>query len=317
MPSRLPSVLAAIVLVAVLGLYMCCFEVRATEVAVKKTFGDADKDPITEPGLYWKWPWPVQEVVKYDTRIRVLEDTVEETPTADNNNITVTTFTFWKIVDPYKFMTAYPDLRAGEEALRTKVRAEKKAVVGLYRFNEFVSTEPQERKIRTIEDEMMSRVAEVARADFGVDIAYFGIKKLGLPTKVSQSVFAKMKAEQKKRADNYAAEGKARARDIVAEAEAKRDRIMAAAQREVVAIEGEGRTRVGQIYKQFEKHPELRIYLDKLAALLEILSTRTTVIFDTNVVPVDLFDETRRAQPGELKLELDDLGGAVPAAVGD
>jgi len=304
MPSRLPSVLAAIVLVAVLGLYMCSFQMRATEVGIRKTFGKADPVPITQPGLYWKWPWPIQEAVKYDTRVRILEDTVEETPTADSKNVTLTTFTGWVVADPYKFHTSYPNPKQGEEALRTKIRAHKKAVVGVHSFAEFVSTREDERKLRQIEDELKEFVKAEAQRDFGVDIRIFGIKKLGLPTEVTDAIFKRMIAVQRTKAMNYEAEGRAAAQDIVAGAESKRQQILAVAQRKVDDIESEGRRRVGEIYKRFEQHPELRIFLDKLQALEDILKTRTTLLLDTNFAPIDLFQEKSRLLPAELKLTL-------------
>ena len=312
MSSRLPSMLAAVVLVAVLAFYMCFFEVRTTEVAIVKTFGEVRSDAIAEPGLKWKWPWPVQEVVKYDTRIRILEDTVEETPTVDSRNVTITTFTGWVVSDPYKFHTAYPDPKEGEQALRTKIRTHKKAVIGRHRFSEFVSTQEQERKLDEIENEMMQLVADEARQGFGVDIKVFGIKKLGLPSEVTSQIFEKMKAEQKTKAINFEAEGKAKAQDILAEARSKKEDVLAEAQRKVDEIESDGRRRVGEIYKSFEAHPELRIFLDKLRALEEIFQNRTQMFFDTSQVPIDLFDEDKRLQPRELRLDLEAAAEPVP-----
>ena len=42
------------------------------------TFGKATR-PIVEPGLYTKWPWPVQKVTKLDKRMQTLEGKFEET----------------------------------------------------------------------------------------------------------------------------------------------------------------------------------------------------------------------------------------------
>src|SRR5262245_32064848 len=105
--KNLPSLLAAIVLAIIFGLYMCTYQVRFTEVAILKTFGSANKKVIDEPGLRFKWPAPIQSVVKYDRRIRLLDDTPEETPTRDSNNLIVSTFTTWTINDPYLFSTSF------------------------------------------------------------------------------------------------------------------------------------------------------------------------------------------------------------------
>ena len=309
MPSRLPSILAGIALVVVLGLYMCCFQVRTTEMAVLKTFGRMSDEPITEAGLYWRLPWPIQEPVKFDRRIRIMEDMVEETPTADGKNVTVTTYTGWRVADPKLFHTAYPDEKEAEAALRTKVRAHKKAVIGQHQFADFVSTDPAERRLAEIEKRMMDQVASEARKEFGVEIAFFGIKKLGLPADVTKTIFEYMKAEQNRRATRYEAEGKAKAQEILSEAKRKNELIMAAAQFNVDSIEADGRRRVGEIYRSFAEHPELRIFLDKLRALEETLSKRTTLILDTSTIPADLFDAEQRMAPAKsLKLDLDASG---------
>lgn len=305
MQSRLPSVLAGVLLVAILVVYMCSFQVRSTEVAIVKTFGEASENEVlTTPGWRGKWPWPIQEVVKYDKRIRILEDTVEETPTADSKNITITTFTGWAVADPYRFHKAYPDVQQAEEALRTKIRSHKKAVIGQHAFPEFVSTDPQERHLRQIEQEMMQLVASEARAEFGVEVKIFGIKRLGLPNEVTKAIFDQMKKTEQNKADNYENEGKARAQEIVARADEKKSRILAVAERKVADIRSEGLARVGQIYESFSEYPELRIFLDKLRALEKILETRSTLILDTKFAPADLFDEQSRLSIQNLRLDV-------------
>ena len=298
MQSRLPTVLAALVLLVVLVTYMCVFQIRETEVGFVKTFGEADQNILEEPRLYAKWPWPVQEVVKYDTRIRILEDTVEETPTTDSKNVTITTFTGWVIADPYRFHTAYRDLEEGTNALRTKVRAHKKAVVGQHTFDEFVSTDPKTRKLREIEQEMRDLVAKEAMEGFGVEVTIFGIKRLGLPEAVTKQIFETMKTTEQNKADNYEAEGRAKAEEIVARAKAARNRILAVAQRRADRIRSDALAKVGEIYEQFAAHPELRIFLDQLRALEEILKQRTTMILTTENVPVNLFDAEKRIEHG-------------------
>ena len=125
--KNLPSILAAIFLAGVLVLYMCTFQVRSTEVAILKTFGQANPEPIGVPenddsffaGLHFKWPWPIQSVAKYDRRIRLLEDRIEETPTQDSKQVIITTFTGWTISDGRGWCSP----RAGSDGPRRRRRA--------------------------------------------------------------------------------------------------------------------------------------------------------------------------------------------------
>ncbi len=295
--KNLPTVLAAAALLIVLLLYMCSFQVRSTEVAIQKTFGDADReDVISKPGLYWQLPWPIQSVIKYDNRLRVLVDRSEETRTADSKNIILTTFAIWRIADPYDFLKSYKEEVQAEQALRTKIRSHKMAVAGKHMFSEFVSTDPQERRLREVEEEMMELISAEAREEFGVELVSFGIKQLVLPEDVTESVFTAMKELEEGKARNYEAEGEAKAAEILADARAKQQRILALAMRKVDAIHSKGQREVSEIYKAFAEHQELRIFLDKLEALEQVLKERTTLIFDTNVQPVDLFDDEKRLE---------------------
>ena len=302
--KNLPTLLAAGLLVLIMAFYMCTFQVRFTEVAIKKTFGEPSAETCTEPKLYLKWPWPIQSVVKFDKRIQLLDDRTEETITADSKNIIIRTSTLWKITDPYLFHLSFPRQEDGEKQLRSAIRAQKKAVIGRYNFSNLVSTVPGERKLRQIENDIMKPVHAKWKERHGVSIEYLGITKLTLPESVTQAIFDSMKKHEQNKADNYLAEGEAQGQQILAAARAAKQRIMAVAERKADEIRNEGNRVVSQLYALFEEEPELRIFLDKLNAIEEAFSNDTTFIFDTSMTPIDLFDEgpTASSDAGDLDL---------------
>jgi membrane protease subunit HflC len=293
--KNLGTILAAVFLAAVLLLYMCTFQVRFTEVAIKKTWGNPADSAITEPGLYLKWPSPIQSVVVYDKRLQLMEDRTEETRTVDGKHLLVTTFTAWRIVDPAKFHTNFPaGVEDGERKLRTTIVTQKHAVIGNHEFIEFVSTDPERRKLREIEQEIQAAVTKDTIAEFGMEVVDFGIKKLGLPQAVTTTIFTAMKQNEQKKASRYVAEGEARASDIIASAKAAEDRIRAAAHKKSEEIKADAQEVVSKYYEEFKSHPELRIFLDKLRTDREALQERTTLILTTAKSPFDIFDEEQR-----------------------
>jgi membrane protease subunit HflC len=295
--KNLGTIAAAVFLGIVLVLYMCTFQVRFTEVAIKKTWGKPARQAITEAGLYLKWPRPIQSVVIYDRRMRILEDRTEETRTTDGKNLLITSFTLWRIADPVEFHTNFPaGVEEGEKKLRTTVITYKQAVVGQHEFADFVSTDPAKRQIRQIEDEIHVVVAKDALEEFGVEVVGFGIKKLGLPESVTTAVFDSMKSHEEAKAARYIAEGSATAAKIVADARAVEKRIMAEVDQKVAEIKTDAERIVSEYYKEFDKYPELRIFLDKLRTMRAALRERTTIIPDTTESPWDVFDEHERAQ---------------------
>jgi membrane protease subunit HflC len=294
--KNLGTIVAAAFLALVLLLYMCTFKVRFTEVAIKKTWGEP-KAEIVEPGLKFKWPAPIETVVLYDKRVRTLEDRTEETRTVDGKNVVLTTFTLWKINNPSIFHTNFPaGEEDGEKKLRTTIVTHKHAVVGQHTFDEFVSTNPEQRKLHAIEEEIMDRVSQNVDDEMGIEIVGFGIKKLGLPQSVTSAIFDSMKSHEQAKAAKYIAEGDATASDIQAGAKAIEARIMSAAQRKVAEIENEAQRVVSGYYEEFKEHPELRIFLDQLKTVAEGLRKRTTLILDTQSTPYDVFNQEGRSK---------------------
>ncbi|MCO6435624.1 MAG: hypothetical protein J5J06_00875 [Phycisphaerae bacterium] len=297
--KNLGTILAAAFLALVLALYMCTFQVRFTEVAIKKTWGKPAEKAIDQPGLYFKAPRPVQTVVRYDKRTRLLEDRTEETRTVDGKNLLLTTYTLWRIADPVKFLTNFPGgVEDGERKLRTTIVTQKQALVGKRKFSEFVSTNAEDRHLGEIEAELKEAVARDAMREFGVEVVAFGFKKLALPESVTTAVFSSMKEHEQSKAAQYRAEGEARAADIMARAKAMEERILAAARQKAAQIEAEAQRVVSGYYKEFDVHPELRIFLDKLRTIRQALRERTTLVIDTKQAPWDVFNaEDRRRIP--------------------
>jgi len=295
------TIFAALFIAVVLFLYMCTFQVRFTEVALLKTWGKPAKEAIVEPGLKFKWPSPIQTAVVYDKRVRVLEDRTEETRTVDGKNVLVTTFTLWRIDNPVKFHTNFPDgVDDGATKLRTTIIAKKGAVIGQRPFHQFISTNPEQRKIREIEEAIRRAVQVSAAEEFGVEIIDFGIKKLGLPETVTSAIFQSMKSNEENKASKYRSEGEAKAADLQAKAKASEQRILAAAQQKAEEIRADAERVVSQYYKEFQQHPELRIFLDKLRSISEALRERTTLIIDTEAAPFDVLSaEGRRRMASE------------------
>ncbi|MFQ5590837.1 MAG: hypothetical protein ACE5HE_06730, partial [Phycisphaerae bacterium] len=111
---------------------------------------------------------------------------------------------------------------------------------------------------------------------------------------VTTTIFTAMKQNEQKKASRYAAEGEARASDIIAGAKAAEDRIRAAAMKKAEEIKARAQEVVSTYYKEFSRHPELRIFLDKLRTDKQALQQRTTLILTTAESPWDIFDEDAR-----------------------
>ncbi len=98
MKRNVLTVVIGAVLIVIFALLLFVFQVRQSEVAVVTTFGKPVQN-ITEPGAYFKWPWPIQKVYKFDQRVQNFEDKYSENLTADQINLLTSVYVGWKISD--------------------------------------------------------------------------------------------------------------------------------------------------------------------------------------------------------------------------
>lgn len=317
-------VVASLIAIALLC-YMVTFQVRFTEVAVVTTFGNPTR-AVYEPGLYWKWPFPVQNVRKFDKRIQEFESRLEQIFTDDDKNVILATYIGWRVQNPIIFMSSVGDVETLEKSLEGLIRSYVNGIVSRHPFSHLISEVKENIQFEEIEASVQRLINEgdpqtsqkdihgqlVSRGVkdiYGVEIVIFGIKRLELPPKTTPEVFARMQEERKRIAEQYRSRGKSKAKEILTQAESQRDTLLADARAEAKVKRGEGDAKAAEHYKAFAKHRELAIWLRKIEALKKLLTERTTLLLDTRTQPFDLlkgemedFAEDRAAAEDKSKI---------------
>lgn len=291
MKRNLLTVIVGAVLVIIFVLLLFTFQVRQSEVAVVTTFGRPTRN-ITEPNLYFKWPWPIQQVYRFDQRVQNFEDKYSENLTADNNDLLTSVYIGWKISDAKAFFPKFAggSVTAAQQMLESMLRSAKSAVIGKHPLSEFVNANPQLLKFDAIENEIKSEVqAELSTNNCGIEIEFLGIKQIGLPESVTQTVFDRMKAERQVLISQAQYEGEAEAQKIKAAADREASETIYTAQAAATRIRGEGESEAAKTLPIFEKNPDLAIFLLRIDALKQSLNQRSTLIFDERTAPFDLF----------------------------
>lgn len=276
-------------IVITLSLYLISFQVRDTESCLVTTFGKPTR-PLVEPGVHFKWPFPIQQVHKFDSRMRVFAPQVEETPTAGGEPIIVSTYVVWKIAKPLDFFNAVKTVkRAEDELLRSRIRNTQNNVIGRHEFSEFVNSDPAKVDFNDIELEMLADLQQaVADADYGIDIKALGIKQLKVSEEVSKDVFERMKAERNRRAAAIISDGTVAANTIRTDAERKSKELIAAAEARAKIVRGRGDAEAARYYKELEANQELAMLLRKLEAIEKIVGERATFVVPTDKEPFTL-----------------------------
>lgn len=282
--------LSVVVVVVVLVLFAVVFQVRETETVIVTRFSKPIR-PITQPGLYIKFPLPIDRVHRFDSRSRLYEGVLEETNTAGNEPIIVNSYVIWRIADPERYLVAVQDMRSAEDKLRSLLRNTQNSVIGRHYFSEFVNTNPDLIRFEKIEAEMKSEIADHALTQYGIDIQAVGIKRLMISETVTEKVFERMRADRKRRTESILAAGNSEAEGIRSDALAKQKELLAVAESQAKAIRGSGDAEAAKYYQMLEADPQLAMFLRDIEALKKILKERSTIVLGVETEPIHLLKE--------------------------
>jgi membrane protease subunit HflC len=292
MKKNLITIVIAAVLVMIFALLLFTFQVRQSEVAVLTTFGKPAANNLDQPDLYFKWPWPIQQVYRFDKRTQNFEDKYSENLTADNTMLLTSVYVGWRISNAKDFFPKFAggSVEVAQRQLETMLRSAKAAVIGKHNLSDFVNPDPKQLKLEAIEDEIKTAVQnQLATQNYGISIDFLGVKKLGLPESVTQTVFDRMKSERQVLISEAQFQGEAEATKIKSAAERQAADVLANAQAEATRIEGSGVAEAAKTLAVFQQNPELAIFQLQLEALKNSLNQKSTLIFDERTPPFSLF----------------------------
>jgi membrane protease subunit HflC len=301
---RILASIIGLAIAAILLLYWITFTVRWQEKALVLTFGKISRT-VDEAGLEWRWPW--QNIVKFDGRIRTLQQQLTETQTSDKQAIIVSTYLNWRIVDAREFYESFRTGAARDEQdvvleAENRIRTWLSDAANIFAevsLSNLVTLHQAQFRLAALEsgDEhikegLLQRVRAKAQADdFGIQILDVGIWRLGVPDDVTKSVFDRMREERQAVVTTLLAEGSSRAESIRGEARSDAIIIQAQAEAQAKALMGQGDAEAAAYYQEFLKHPELAKFLRRLETLRNTLKAQTTIILDSQSAPYELLTQ--------------------------
>ena len=300
MKRNVLTLIIGAVLVVIFVLLLFVFQVRQSEVAVITTFGKPSPQAYDKPGAYFKWPWPIQRVYKFDGRIQNFEDKFNETLTADQNNLITSVYVGWQISDASAFVNRFRDgsVPAAQAMLESMLRSANIAVVSKHALSDFVNTDPKALKFDAIEGEIEQAVQNELRTNnCGIQLDFLGLKRFGLPESVTQTVFDRMKNERQVLINREQYEGEREAQEIKATADRQAAETIADAEAQATRIRSEGEAEAANVLPVFQQNPGLANFLQRIDALQQTLNQKTTLIFDERTPPFDLFSHLPTNSP--------------------
>jgi modulator of FtsH protease HflC len=298
MKRNLLIIFSGILLLLIVASMLFVFQVRQSEVAVVTRFDRINRSG--GPGPHFKWPWPIEKVYKIDERIQSLQDQFTEDLTGDNNNLLTSAYVGWSITNVIEFFPKFRNgsIESAQRMLEGILSSAKRSVVGQHPLSDFVNPDPNELKFDAIERQIQQLVqAQLETNRCGIQINFLGIKKLGLPEGVTETVFSRMISERNMRSKRLEDEGEAEAAKIRSAAVRQASEMLANAQADATRIRAEGEAEAAKILPTFQQNPELAKFLMRIDALTQSLKDHSTLIFDERTPPFDLFRESMSNAP--------------------
>ena len=270
MKKRFVILLSFIVVLTVLA-YNSLFFVEQRVQTLILQFGEPIR-VIKEPGLNFKIPL-AQNIVKFDKRILLFDNSAEEIIAADKKRLIVDAFVRYKIIDPLKFYQTVRFEAALNNRLGSVVNNSLRAVLGKV---------PLEAVISDRRELLMQEVSELVSdraTQFGISIEEVRIKKADLPSENSEAIYRRMQTERQQEAAQIRAVGNEKARFITAESEKQKTVLLAEAQRDSDILRGEGDAQKNKILgKAFNQDPDFFAFYRAMQAYSKALTEGDTTM---------------------------------------
>lgn len=216
--------------------------VSEIERAVLFQFGEI-VDPDVGPGLHFKIP-VMNTVAIFDARIQTLDARPQDYLTLEKKRLSVDSYIKWRIDNVKAYYSATSgDARRAADLLSSRVDTGLRNQFGQRTLNEAVSGEREE-LMRALRDNL----SDITEQELGIELIDIRVKRIELPTQVSQDVYARMRAEREREAREYRSRGKELAEGIRADADRQKTVLLAQAYRQSETVRGEGDATAAAIY---------------------------------------------------------------------
>jgi len=251
----------ALLVVVLIVLWSSLFYVDERELAIKFKFGEIVKADY-KPGLHWKIPI-INNVRKFDKRILTIDAKPESFFTGEKKDLIVDTYVKWRIKDvvTYFTTTSGDEMRAGSLLYQT------------IKIQEVVAGDRVE-----IMGIMTAQAREKAKT-LGIEVVDVRIKRIDLPSSVSNSVYSRMRAERERVARDFRSKGAESAERIRADADRQSNVLLAEAYRDSEVVRGEGDAVAAETYaKAYGKNRDFYRFYKSMDAYKKTFSSKQDIM---------------------------------------
>ncbi|PLS16983.1 FtsH protease activity modulator HflK [Bacillus sp. M6-12] len=255
--------IAAVLLLGLLA-FTTWYTVDESDQAVILTFGDVD-ETITEPGLHFKMPWPVQSVEKlpketfslqfgYEQKDGEIKEYPEDTKmiTGDENIVLADLVVQWKITDPPKYLFNADE---PEEILYNTTSSALRSIIGSSKIDDALTSGKAE--IEADVRDLLSSLID--KYDIGISVLAVKLQDVELPNKEVRKAFTNV-TSARETMNTKINEAKKYENKQMNEAKGEKDALISKANGEKAARTERARGDVAvfdKLYQEYKKNPDI------------------------------------------------------------
>ena len=246
--------------------------VDETEQIVILQFGKPVQT-ITDPGLNFKFPAPIQVSNSFDKRLLEYDVPPEEILSRDKKSLIIDNYVRWRIVDPLLFLQTVRAIPTAKTRLDDIVYSELRQELGNHDMAEIIT------ETRELIMEKVTIASNEETSKYGIEVIDVRIRRVDLPQQNEASIYARMEAERKRQANKFRSEGEEEAQKIRAATDRDKTVILAEAYKTAQQIRGEGEAEALDIYAtSFSKDPDFYEFLRTLETYEKVIDKKTTLV---------------------------------------
>jgi membrane protease subunit HflC len=284
----------------------CLVLVGPGESVIITRFGDPVR-VVTQPGLTWRLPAPIDRTTRVGTRLRTTSTGLQDVGTRDGLRVLVQAYVAWQVPAEPERVTQFlravrnqPDEAA--EQLRSFLRSALEITASGFDLAALVNTDPAKVKLAAFEDRLRERLQDQILSSYGVTLRQVGIESLTLPAETLTATVARMRAERQTVATEHMAEGERIAAEIRAAADRDARVTVARAHEEAAATEANARVEAAAIAgRAYAEDPGLYVMLRSFDTLDAVVGQNTRLILRTDAVPFRVLVDGPTGTPSEGK----------------
>lgn len=285
---RRVKITVAVIVAFILAFFMFTTQVREGSGSIILRFG-APRKVVTEAGLYFKLPWPFEDVVSFDSRQQYLESDFLETTTKDNRNIILQSYAIWSINDPLLYYNSVGSQEKVDSYIKDQIFSATNSVMGAYELSGLVSLDKEKINTEEIQEKIFAEVKANCEKNYGIEVTDVSILRISLPDTNLESVFEQMTADRQKDIDTILANAKRDANKIISDADAEAAQIISDGEIEAAEIKAKTETEVAEIYASAQQaNIQLYKFLKELDTLVASVDENSVLVVTADSYPFNV-----------------------------